>query len=133
MLQLVYASRPLGFDAAILSSILVHARINNTKLDLTGALICRNDLYLQLIEGPKDTVASLYEQIKHDDRHTNVRELVRRPAQFRLFPDWAMRDDPVQSWMWTREQVVAGNVDSASEAEVMAVFVRLVNKKPQVV
>ncbi|SEV96548.1 Sensors of blue-light using FAD [Cognatiyoonia koreensis] len=133
MIQLVYASRPLGFDAAILSCILVQARAFNAKHDLTGALICRNDLYLQLIEGPQDTVTSLYERIKQDDRHANIIELVRRPVQFRLFPAWAMRDDPVQSWMWSREDVAAGRVENAGVDEVLAVFVRLANKKPTVV
>jgi len=133
MLQLIYASRPLGFDAAILSCILTHARAHNAKHDLTGALICRNDIYLQLIEGPEEAVLSLYEKIKHDDRHTNVKTLVQQPIRFRLFPEWAMRDDPVQTWMWTREAVAAGEVERAQVADVVSVFVRLVNKKPQVV
>lgn len=133
MIQLVYASRPLGFDAAILSGILMHARAHNAAHDLTGTLICRSDLYLQLIEGPEDTVLSLYEKIAKDDRHANIVKLVQRPIRFRLFPDWAMRDDPVQSWMWTREQVAAGEVENAQVADVISVFVRLVNKKPQLV
>lgn len=133
MLQLIYASRPFGFDAAILSGILVHARKFNAESDLSGALICRNDIYLQLIEGPQSTVESLYERIKRDDRHTDVVELMRRPILHRLFPEWAMRDDPVQSWMWSREDVSAGNVTRASKQEVLAVFVRLANRKPEVV
>lgn len=133
MIQLVYASRPLGFDAAILSCILVHARNYNAKHDITGALICRNDLYLQLIEGPDDAVRELYRKIEADDRHANIVKLIERPIRFRLFPEWAMRDDPVQSWMWTREQVAAGDVERAQIADVISVFVRLMNKKPQVV
>jgi len=133
MLQLVYASRPLGFDAAILSGILVHARAHNAKHDISGALICRNDLYLQLVEGPDQAIHDLYSKIETDDRHANIVKLVERPIRFRLFPEWAMRDDPVQSWMWTREEVAAGEVERAQVADVMSVFIRLVNKRPQVV
>ena len=133
MLQLVYASRPFGFDAAILSAILVHARRFNAEHDLNGALICRNDLYLQLLEGPDDAINLVYEKIRADDRHLDVKELVRRPIAHRMFPEWAMRDDPVQSWMWSREQVAAGEVQRASAAEVMSVFVRLANRKPTIV
>lgn len=133
MYQLVYASRPFGFDAALLSGILVHARKYNAAHDLNGALICRNDLYLQLLEGPKEAVDLLYEKILKDDRHVEARKLAYRPIRIRMFPEWAMRDDPVQSWMWSRDQVAAGNVARASEAEVLAVFIRLANRKPQVV
>lgn len=133
MYQLIYASRPFGFDAAVLSGILAHARNHNVAHDLTGALICRNDLYLQLLEGPKDAIDALYANIQQDDRHIEVTQLVYRPIEMRMFPEWAMRDDPVQSWMWSRDQVAAGDVAQASEAEVMAIFVRLANRKPQVV
>ena len=39
-----------------------------------------------------------------------------------------MRDDPAQSWMWTREQVSAGAVTEASAQEVRDVFVRLASQ-----
>jgi len=133
MLQLIYASRPFGFDAATLSAILAHARQYNAQNDITGALICRNDLYLQMLEGPSDEIEKLYKKICADDRHGEVTTLVRRPIRLRLFPDWAMRDDPVQSWMWSREDVLAGVPAKASEAEVIAIFIRLANKKPEVV
>jgi hypothetical protein len=133
MHQLVYASRPFGFDAAVLSGILVHARKHNAAHDMTGALICRNDLYLQLLEGPKDAIDTLYEKIKADDRHVHVQQLVYRPITIRMFPEWAMRDDPVQSWMWSRDQVAAGDVERASEADALSAFIRLANRRPTVV
>lgn len=133
MYQLVYASRPFGFDGAVLSSILVHARKHNAENDLTGALICRNDLYLQLLEGPQDALDAIYAKIEADDRHIDVKKLLYRPIRMRMFPEWAMRDDPVQSWMWSRDDVAAGQVDQASEAEALSIFIRLANRKPTVV
>jgi hypothetical protein len=56
LLQLVYASRPFGFDAGTLTAILFDARRCNTRDGITGALICRDDLFLQLLEGPEAAV-----------------------------------------------------------------------------
>lgn len=133
MYQLIYASRPFGFDAAVLSAILSHARKHNAENDLTGALICRNDLYFQLLEGPQAAVDKVYSKIMHDDRHVNVHRLVYRPTRIRMFPEWAMRDDPAKSWMWSRDRVAAGDVEKAGEDEALSVFVRLANRKPTMV
>jgi hypothetical protein len=123
--QLVYASRPFGFDAAMLNGILSDARRLNPPNDVTGALICRADLYLQLLEGPKEAVEATFARIAKDDRHLEVQRLVSRPIEQRLFPDWAMRDDPARSWMWTQQEVDNGALERATEAEVVAVFERL--------
>jgi hypothetical protein len=123
--QLVYASRPFGFDAAMLNGILSDARRLNPPNDVTGALICRADLYLQLLEGPEDAVEATFARIARDDRHLEVQRLVSRPIAQRLFPDWAMRDDPARSWMWTQQEVDNGALERATEAEVVAVFERL--------
>jgi Sensors of blue-light using FAD len=52
LLQLIYASTPFGFDNPTLNQILSVARRNNARDDVTGALICRADIYMQLLEGP---------------------------------------------------------------------------------
>ena len=54
--QIIYASRPFGFDAALLAGILMDARRCNARDGITGALICRDDLFLQLLEGPEEEV-----------------------------------------------------------------------------
>jgi len=125
MLQLVYASHPFGFDLSVLSNILLTARRRNMRDDITGALICRADLYLQLLEGPEGKVERVFANICEDDRHVDVRVLSKRFDQERLFPKWAMRDDPAKSWMWTQQEVRDGAVERASEAEVQAVFARV--------
>lgn len=131
LLQLVYASRPFGFDAGTLLGILFKARANNTSADITGCLICRDDLYLQLLEGPAENVLRIYDKIIQDDRHVEVTRLVNQPVAERMFGDWAMRDDPVQTWMWTREQVDQGAVNRATKEEVLQVFSRLAAQSPK--
>ena len=125
MIQLIYASRPFGFDEGTLAAILVVARRCNERDGITGALICRGDLYLQLLEGPEEKVDATYQGIKRDRRHVEVKLLSRRNVTERLFPGWAMRDDPARSWMWTQEEVNAGAIDRATEAEAVAIFERL--------
>jgi len=125
LIQLVYTSRPFGFDDARLASILTEARRCNARDNITGALIVREDLYLQMLEGPEDAVEATYNRIKTDDRHVEVTLLVRRSANTRLFPDWSMRDDPADSWMWSRDQVRAGALAQATEDEALGIFKRL--------
>ncbi len=125
LLQLVYASHPFGFDSAILSAILLDARRCNSRDDITGMLICRADLYLQLLEGPAEAVDAAYRRIAADDRHLDLRLLSRQPVEARLFPLWSMQDDPARSWLWTKAEVEAGVLDQASPDAVRAVFHRL--------
>lgn len=122
--QLIYASRPFGFDEAVLNGILVGARRYNAEHDITGALICRADLYLQLLEGPDETVKALYRQITTDNRHVEVEQLLSRSADQRMFPDWAMLHDPAKSWLWSAEEVSDGALRRASEDEIIGVFER---------
>lgn len=126
--QLIYSSRPFGFDDAILSQILLTARRNNANAHVTGCLICRGDLYLQLLEGPDEAVARLYDSILEDDRHLEVTRRLHRQTETRLFDGWAMRDDPAQSWLWTKEEVDAGALDRADEDAFLAVFNRIARR-----
>ncbi len=125
LIQLIYSSRPFGFDEADLNGILMSARRNNPKEAITGALICRHDLYLQLLEGPEAAVEARYHKIARDDRHLEVVKRVSRPVTERMFPNWAMRDDPARSWMWTARDIQDGALDGATPAEFIAVFRRL--------
>ncbi len=125
MTQLIYASRPFDFDEGTLVSILTVARLCNERDGITGALICRGDLYLQLLEGPQELVEEAYRRIQRDRRHLEVKLLSRRNVTERLFPGWAMRNDPARSWMWDQQEVNAGALDRATEAEAVAIFERL--------
>ena len=125
MKQLIYRSQPFGFDRALLAGILSSARRNNVRDDITGALICRHDVYLQLIEGPDDPIDALYARIAVDDRHGDVRLLLSEEVDDRLFPAWAMLDDQAPSLFWSAAEVAAGRLDAASPAELRDAFARL--------
>ncbi len=125
LVQLIYASRPFGFDDGMLNGILISARRNNLRDDITGALICRSDIYLQLIEGPEAAIEAAFSRIARDNRHDEVRRCVKAPITQRLFPAWAMRDDPARSWMWSMSEVDDGVIARATREDLLAVFARL--------
>ncbi|MBC7497205.1 MAG: BLUF domain-containing protein [Sphingomonadaceae bacterium] len=130
----IYSSRPFGFNSAMLGGILVGARRNNRRDGLTGALICRADLYLQLLEGPEPAVEAALARIERDDRHVDVERLVAGTIPARLFPAWDMLDDPARSWLWSVDEVANGALAAASPAAVSHVFERLAaeQKAPRV-
>lgn len=123
--QLIYTSQPFGFDDAMLSGILRQARRNNARDGITGALICRDDLYLQLLEGEADLVDAAYARIMPDDRHLSPHLIWHGEATERLFPSWAMRDDPARTWMWTAAEVREGAARNATPDEVRGIFARI--------
>jgi hypothetical protein len=124
MQQLIYYSRPFGYDANVLMNILSVARLHNARNDITGALICRSDIFLQLLEGPTGKVETTFDRIAQDDRHIDVRVLVRSRVEDRLFGDWAMKHDPAPSWLWSPDEVHAGAPLSASVPDIRSVFLR---------
>jgi hypothetical protein len=125
LMQLIYASRPFGFDGTTLDDILMEARRNNARDGVTGALICRNDLFMQMLEGPRAKVTATFGRILRDDRHVEVSLLWCGDAEARLFPEWTMRDDPVRPWMWSREALRAGAAAAAPDEEARQVFARV--------
>ena len=122
--QVIYVSTPVGFNDKILDSILLQSHVTNKKNEITGALICRSDLYLQYLEGPAYKIDFIYSKIKLDNRHTDVILLEDGRSKRRLFSNWAMRDDPVKDWMWTQEEVADGAIKQLSEGDAMKIFVR---------
>jgi hypothetical protein len=128
MKHLIYSSRPFGFDQNTLNSILVTSIDNNTKSNITGALICRSDLYLQYLEGPTEIIDETFDKIKQDDRHVEVKILKEGTHSERLFPIWAMRDDPVSTWMWSREEIDKGVLDTINAEEAFSIFERHSNE-----
>lgn len=126
--QIIYSSQPFGFDDAILGGILLDARRCNNRDGITGALVCRHDVFLQLLEGPEDMIDAAYARIARDDRHVNIQELASGPIEIRMFGAWDMLHDPAKSWLWSIDQVAAGALENATPDDVKAVFATLSEK-----
>jgi hypothetical protein len=120
--QLIYASQPFGYDSTLLTTILNDARRCNIRDNISGALVCRHDIYLQLLEGPSDVVSAAYMRISRDDRHVGIKKLVGGPAAERFFGNWAMLHDPAISLIWNQEQIKSGILDQISSTEILNMF-----------
>jgi len=98
-MQLIYSSRPFGYDELTLVGILASARRNNERDGITGALICRDDLFVQLLR-PSRRDSGLFPNLARRPSCRRCQSLVRR---YRHAPVSRVVDghDPGRSWMWT--------------------------------
>jgi len=120
--RLIYCSQPFGYDQPMLNGILADARTYNPKNNITGALICREDIFLQLLEGPEDKLLLTYDKILNDDRHLDIELLVKELCDDRLFPSWSMKDDPAKTWFWTKDEIDSGILTTVSKSDLLRVF-----------
>lgn len=93
--SLVYCSRNQieGDETVVtteLQNILASARANNTKANVTGALLYNSGYFAQILEGPLQHVESIFEKIQRDPRHSEVVVMHMGAAEQRLFPEWSM-------------------------------------------
>ena len=128
--QLIYVSRPLGYDPQQLDDILTVSRARNAAAGITGLLLSRWDLFLHILEGPRDAVGDTFTRIRRDLRHVEVTLLHLGCAEARLFADWAMRGDPLPDWLWSRADVLAGKPREASPEEALTIFARIAGEAP---
>ena len=90
--RLTYRSVPhpsMNWD--ILSSILEQSLRNNVPDKITGLLMWMDQRFVQVLEGPFDTVNRCFLRVAKDGRHSQVEILAMHVAPSRLFPDWSMR------------------------------------------
>jgi hypothetical protein len=132
LLRIIYSSQPFGFDESVLAGILLDARRCNARDGVTGALICRRDVFVQLLEGPERQVRDAFARIARDDRHVDVVIHVSEPAVERLFGEWAMLHDPARSWLFAETETEGDGLDrfrAANAAEhVRGIFEALATR-----
>lgn len=91
VIQLIYRSAAqTRFSPKELSELLVRARANNTQLGLTGMLLYDDGSFLQMLEGERDALFTLYARILVDPRHAGITRLLEREIDERQFGDWKM-------------------------------------------
>lgn len=89
--QLIYISQATRkMSNQELVEIHSKAQSNNAKVDVTGSLFYNGGWFLQILEGPMQTLTKLYNKIEEDTRHKNSRVLYNEPAEFRTFTRWSM-------------------------------------------
>lgn len=81
-----------GMAPEALSALLRQARAYNQDHRLTGLLLYAADTkeFVQVLEGPRNELTSLYARIARDPRHKHAFVLHEGSADNRMFPDWRM-------------------------------------------
>ena len=128
LVQLIYASQPFGYDSTTLQTILNDARRCNTRDGISGALVCRHDIYVQLLEGTLEAVHAAYMRISRDDRHVGVKKLVSRSITERFFGEWAMLHDPAISLIWNQQQIKDGILEQIPQTKIVEMFETISNR-----
>jgi hypothetical protein len=73
-----------------LVELLTNAREKNARLGVTGMLLHDDGNFMQVLEGPKETVKALYDTIAKDRRHHGHIVIDEDELQTRQFGDWSM-------------------------------------------
>ncbi len=113
--RLIYASRAVAHDPqADTHDILAESRRNNGIDGISGILWSSGGQYLQLLEGPTESVTEAFDRIRHDPRHTDIRILDDRQVTDRQFADWAMAGLPGEQPADARDRLrlLLRNVDA---------------------
>ncbi len=91
LLRLVYSSRAtkeMSFNRVL--TIIAKSRSANKARGVTGMLVYDRGVFLQVLEGPTETVQTLYASIARDPRHQELKVLLQEPTATRLFSGWSM-------------------------------------------
>ncbi len=91
MLSLIYVSTSVKLmnDQELLD-ILKVSRENNSAKDVTGLLLYKGGNFMQVLEGPDESVEKLFKIIEADTRHKDVTVLSREQIAKRQFSAWEM-------------------------------------------
>lgn len=91
LVRVIYTSMaaPTVTDQTV-QEILSKSRMNNAKRQITGALIYVDRRFIQILEGPRQTVEDLIVTIGQDPRHSAVEVLNKDAITERGFSDWSM-------------------------------------------
>jgi hypothetical protein len=93
LVRLLYASRAAdGVDADAVAAILRRSKEHNPRVGVTGVLcFCANArIFMQVLEGGREAVSELYNEIAQDARHRDVALLSYEEIGERNFASWSM-------------------------------------------
>jgi hypothetical protein len=98
LFSLVYvssATRPLS--AAELELILQESRMRNTGNAVTGILIHSDGNFMQMLEGPRQSLDDTMARVRASRRHSGIIELIDEPVTVREFESWSMAYSPADA------------------------------------
>ncbi len=91
LVRLLYASRAAEpVTPELVDSVLAQCRAHNPGLGITGILCHGGDVFMQVLEGGRTAVNSLYAEIVRDPRHRDIAVLYFEEVTERRFAGWTM-------------------------------------------
>ena len=91
MYELIYCSKAVSdISETDIANILQTARSFNSKNNITGCLLYYKHEFVQILEGEKSIIKTLYSAIEKDPRHNRVTLLAEGEKQERFFDNWNM-------------------------------------------
>jgi hypothetical protein len=89
--QIIYSSQAsVAMSVDDLEKILLDARSGNEARKVTGVLVYVDGVFLQILEGAKDTVLGLMRNITRDSRHSSVKVIHEAEVDQPMFGSWRM-------------------------------------------
>ena len=91
MYRLIYRSRSkevIGWD--LVREIMHTSEVHNSEVGVSGVLLATNSHYLQVLEGPYETVNETFMRIACDSRHTDIKLVSFSVIDARIFESWGM-------------------------------------------
>ena len=89
---IVYHSKAsVGFTELDLLYLLAGSRARNRTEGVTGILVFDRGMFFQWIEGPNLPLQRIWNSIRKDQRHHDIKVLADTSIPVRLFQDWHMQ------------------------------------------
>ncbi|MES0863681.1 BLUF domain-containing protein [Ruegeria sp. SCPT10] len=88
--RLIYYSQRNPSMSLNLGELLEVCKRNNAAMNVTGMLHFNGNYFLQVLEGGRAEVSSIYHRISADPRHLNIILISCQDVRERIFPTWSM-------------------------------------------
>ncbi|MDW8414643.1 MAG: BLUF domain-containing protein [Thermaurantiacus sp.] len=89
---LTYRSEACGRPSpAALRELVAQARVRNRRLGITGMLLFEDGRFLQVLEGPPESLDAVWSSIARDPRHRRIEVLNRSLLPVRIYAGWDMQ------------------------------------------
>ena len=108
MFKTVYTSKSNeSITPKFLQEILNLSRKNNARDGIRGFLVCRENFFLQLLEGQEQKVKECMDRIKKDSRHKNIIIQAEFFSNEKITPGWGMAHLELNEKPWNAEEIIS--------------------------
>ncbi|MEL7006507.1 MAG: BLUF domain-containing protein [Bacteroidota bacterium] len=88
LIYVSYAVEPFSQD--MLKELLEKCVYKNEKQGITGMLLYIEGKFIQVLEGEKNVIKKIFDNILKDERHRKIKIIIEGMISKRNFPNWSM-------------------------------------------